>query len=439
MISARLVATANFQREAPLIALLCTSACSAVANHQARISDRDLVNEDSITTIAGTGERGTDPVDGDSNGTPDPPVRARAARLDSPMDVASSREGALFILDSNGNKVRSLNPDGTLTIVAGTGAPGDMCESLPVSGACPAAATQLDFPVGVAVGIDGELSIAGWQDGKVLRLDVARSSIETICGQMSGDAAGASCRDTRTGRPVGFSLPSAVAYDDNETLFVSDQGNQIVRRISRDGFATIVAGTCPAPSPDGCPTGRGYAGDGGPATRAKLGNDFGPSAKPQARIVLDRHGRLFIADTGNHVVRRVMPGPDGHVGDGDPLEEIIETIAGTGNAGYSGDDGPAVEASLGKPTDVAVASDDTLYIADSENGCIRRVRPDGTIDTVAGRCGDPGFSGDDGPAIDAQLNQPYGIDVDGLGSLIIADTLNHRIRRVTLGARSLRQ
>jgi hypothetical protein len=128
----------------------------------------------------------------------------------------------------------------------------------------------------------------------------------------------------------------------------------------------------------------------------------------------------------------VTPGSDGILGDGDPDEERLSTVAGTGEAGFSGDGGPASSAELYQPTDVAVGPDGSVFIADTGNSCVRRVDSDGNITTVAGVCGHPGYSGDAGPATEAKLRSPYGVSLDASGALYIADGLNHRIRMVAL-------
>ena len=154
----------------------------------------------------------------------------------------------------------------------------------------------------------------------------------------------------------------------------------------------------------------GYSGDGGPAGQAGL---YGPRG-----IALGPDGSLYIADRFNNRIRRV--GPDG----------IITTVAGTGVRGYSGDGGPAGQAGLYWPTGVALGPDGSLYIADGANNRIRRVGPDGIITTVAGT-GARGYSGDGGPAGQARLRFPYSVALGPDGSLYIADSNNHRIRRVT--------
>jgi sugar lactone lactonase YvrE len=150
--------------------------------------------------------------------------------------------------------------------------------------------------------------------------------------------------------------------------------------------------------------------DGGPATSTLLYSPFG--------VAVASAGDLYIADTDNNRVRRVTP------------EGVITTVVGDGAAGFRGDGGPAASARLNQPRDVAVDSAGNLYIADRFNDRIRRVTPSGIISTVAGGGGAQGFGGDGGPATRARLNRPENVAVDPAGSLYIADTGNHRIRKV---------
>jgi len=151
----------------------------------------------------------------------------------------------------------------------------------------------------------------------------------------------------------------------------------------------------------------GFSGDGGPATSAQLNFPVG--------VAVDSDGSLYIADCGNHRIRKISNG-------------VIITVAGNGTAGYSGDGGPALSAQLNLPEGVAVDSEGNLYIADTNNSRIRKVS-NGVITTVAGT-GTPGYSGDNGPALSAQLTAPSGIAVDVAGHLYIADTSRHVVRKV---------
>ncbi|MCL6614543.1 MAG: hypothetical protein K6U03_08025 [Firmicutes bacterium] len=194
--------------------------------------------------------------------------------------------------------------------------------------------------------------------------------------------------------------PTDIAFGSDGSIYIADPGNNRIRRVSPDGVITTVAGTGAA----------GYGGDGGPAVQARLYYPTSSALRPD--------GSIYIADSYNHRIRRV--GPDG----------IITTVAGTGTAGYSGDGGPATGARLSSPTGVALGPDGSIYIADYSNHRIRRVGPDGIITTVAGT-GAAGYGGDDGPAIGAKLYYCTRITMGPDGSLYIADTYNHRIRQVS--------
>ena len=156
---------------------------------------------------------------------------------------------------------------------------------------------------------------------------------------------------------------------------------------------------------------KGYAGDGGPADKAQLNNVFG--------IVRGPDGALYVCDTDNHVVRRVAK--DG----------TVSTVAGSGSKGYAGDGGPATKAQLNEPYEVRFDPAGNLAIVERMNDCVRRVDArTGAIATIAGVGGKPGYSGDGGPAIQATFNQPHSIQFDRDGHLYVCDILNHRVRRV---------
>jgi sugar lactone lactonase YvrE len=206
-----------------------------------------------------------------------------------------------------------------------------------------------------------------------------------------------------------FRAPAGVAVRGTR-LFVSDvPTNGIWILDTRTGVEGVIAGSL----------GPGYSGDGGRAVDAQLTAPRG--------VALDAAGDLFVADSGNHAVRKI------------DVSGNITTVAGNGTRGYSGDGGPAVAAQLNTPTAVAIDPKGNLYIADTLNHRIRRVDPSGNIETVAGSgalslvgggTGGFGFSGDGGPAIEAQLSIPEGVAVDGQGDVFIADTGNDRVREV---------
>jgi DNA-binding beta-propeller fold protein YncE len=159
---------------------------------------------------------------------------------------------------------------------------------------------------------------------------------------------------------------------------------------------------------------KGFAGDGGPAERALLNGPFD--------LAFDRDGNLFFSDTFNHRIRRV----DGHTG-------VITTCAGSGEAGYEGDGGPATRARLNEPYGIAIDKSANVYIADRHNHCVRRVDgATGLITTFAGN-GIAGFAGDRGPAVQSGMVEPNGLALDpGQTRLFIADVADHRVRVVDL-------
>ena len=208
-----------------------------------------------------------------------------------------------------------------------------------------------------------------------------------------------------------LNYPRGVAVDASGNLYIADTWNYRIRRVDAEGTITTVAGTGRrVEAPNTFQGWRGdYGGDGGPAVEAHLNYP--------TRVAVDGSGNLYIADSLNHRVRRV------------DATGIITTVAGNGVSGYSGDSGPAVEASIKHPVGLAVDGSGNLYIADSVNHRVRRVDATGIITTVAGN-GVSDYSGDGGPAVEASLSYPAGLAVDGWGNLYIADAENDRIRRV---------
>jgi sugar lactone lactonase YvrE len=221
-------------------------------------------------------------------------------------------------------------------------------------------------------------------------------TIVTVVGTGQAGSAGDGGKATE----AQLRFPRGLAFDAAGNLFIAEFGNSQVRKVSADGIISTVAGIAGE---------EGFSGDNGPATQAKLWAPRG--------ITVDGAGHLFIADRDNHRVRKVSP--DG----------IITTVVGTGKEGFSGDGGPATEAQLRGPYDVAVDAAGNLLIVEEDSHRVRKVSPDGIITTVAGT-GKAGFSGDAGPAKEARLDSPHGVAVDAAGNLFIADTQNHRVRKV---------
>jgi uncharacterized protein (TIGR03437 family) len=294
----------------------------------------------------------------------------------------------------------------------------------------PATSAQLNQPGGVAVDAAGNVYIADTVNNRIRK--VANGVISTVAGNGTLGYSG----DDGPATSAQLSWPEGVAVDSAGNLYVADQNNNRIRKVS-NGVITTVAG-------NGMP---GSSGDNGPATSARL---YGPRG-----VAVDSAGNLYIADTSNQRIRKVLNG-------------VITTAAGNGpdlygNGGYSGDNGPATSARLNQPWGVAVDFAGNLFIADYGNNRIRKVSngviataiywdypqgvavdaagnlfiadnygrisklSNGVITTVAGT-GMQGFSGDNGPATGAQLSGPTGVAVDAAGNVYVADFGNNRIR-----------
>ena len=342
-------------------------------------------------------------------------------------------------------------PAGEIDTVAGTGQPADGGD------AGPALRTNIGQPFGVEIGPDGALYITEVVNHRVRRLDQATGSLTTVagCGRKgySGDG----------GPATGAELnePYEVRFDAAGNMYFVEMRNHVVRRVDKaSGIITTVAGT-------GTP---GYSGDGGRANQATL-------SQPHS-IALDGRGGLYIADIGNHRIRRVDLGSgtiesiagngrrelpaDGAVARDRPIlgpralfidgrtmwialreghsvwtldmnRGILAHVAGTGRRGYDGDGGPAKSATFNGPKGIALGPDGDIHVADTENQAIRRIdRRSGRISTVAGQGPDArGYSGDGAAATAAELNRPHGICVGPDGAIYIGDTENHRVRRVS--------
>jgi sugar lactone lactonase YvrE len=339
-----------------------------------------------ITTIVGTGVAGLN-EDG---------LSGPETLLYLPQDISVGPDADLYFTDWNNHRIRRLR-NGIVDTVAGTGELGDAVDG-------PAEEIQFNHPTSVAFDAEGRMIIAAWHNSKVKRLDLSTGLVRNLAGTGARAFGG----DGGPGNEALLDLPSSVAVDANGNIVISDQANFRLRLLEPNGTIYTVCGT-------GVP---GFSGDNGPALDAQLNAPKGQSAPPAARVAVDGRNRIVIADTANHRIRRIE-------GDG-----TIHTIAGAGEAGYSGDDGPAVEARLNTPSDVAVAPNGSIYVADTMNHVVRVIRTDGTIGTLAGT-GNRGYSGDGGPAASAELDRPYGVDVAPNGTVYVCDTHNHRIRRIT--------
>ncbi len=315
-------------------------------------------------------------------------------------------------------------------------------------------------PEQIALDATGNLFVVDFYNNRVRKVNKSNGTIVNFAGSgrqgYTGDGSASTSADIS---PIG------VAADPRGNVYISDYGHSVVRKVNKLGIISTYAGG----------NGWGYSGDGGLAVRAKMQLPFG--------LATDRKSNLYIADAGNHVVRKVDTfgristvagsGIPGYSGDGlaatdaqidspyalavdrtgnlyiadhnnnvirmvDP-SGVIYTIAGTGAVGWTGDGGQAVNATFHYPTGVAVDTLGKVYIADSYNNVVRMIDTSGNISTIAGNSW-AGFGGDLGDALGANLFHPYGIAVDTFGSVYVGDANNQRVRKIyiiTLGVNDI--
>ena len=391
-----------------------------------------------ITSVAGTGLTGTlvSPYVGPANGDWGP---ALSSNLVFPQRVAVDSAGAVYAVDSSDNEIRRVDPvTGIITNYLGNG-------NTPTPFAANAPGNKVNGPVGAWFDSLGNLYFADRNETVIRKVvtnlffpatavassnsvqDVYFSTYATDTFTASGVTTG--YKDFTSTKITGCNIGTSTAAYNTCTLPVTFTpqlpGLRTAQINTTDGtsnFVTGVVGVGNAPSTAIYPSNissiagngtAGYTGDNGNATASTL-------AAP-AGMALDSEANIYFADTSNNAVRRIT------------AAGVISTIAGTGTAGYMGDGSAATSAELSGPTAVALDAAGDVFIADTGNNAIRRVDAGtGKISTYAGT-GVASYSGDAGPAINAQLSAPAGVIVDTTGNLYIADTGNNRIREVFSG------
>ncbi len=334
--------------------------------------------------------------------------------LFEPMDVAAGPDGSLFVSDQGNQRIRMVSPDGTIATIVGTGIKG-------YNGDGEALGTWLNYPTGLAPGPGGSYEVTYAEEpgnpptvtrvwhpllyfadhGNHRVRKLTRYGEDLFVGTVAGDGTPGYLVPGLGGDGISATYarlnnPSDVALAPDGSLYIADQGNHRIRKVTSDGMIYTVAGNGTA----------GYNGDEIPAVQARL--------KSPRAVSVGSDGSLYIADMGNYRVRKVS------------TDGIITTVAGNGTQGFFGDGGLATDARLANPLDVIAATDGSLYISDSANHRIRQVLPNGIIVTAVGTT--MGFGGDGGPAAACQLKYPQGLSFSPEGKILIVDSHNHRVR-----------
>lgn len=334
-----------------------------------------------ISTIAGTGHRG-------SAGEGGPALKAE---LNDPYGLVRGPDGAIWFCEHNGHRIRRIAPDTMITTIAGNGTAGYTGD-----GGLAGAAT-LNLPHELRFGPDGALYIADTGNNVIRRIDLASGVISTFAGMRQRGYTG----DGGPASAATFNGPHSLQFAPNGDLYICDVGNHAIRRIdAKSGTIETVAGTgVPGPTPDGAPL-RGT-----------------PLNNPRS-LDFDRHGDLWLATReGNQVLKLELQ------------TGRIRLLAGTGAAGFTGNGGPALSATLNGPKGIAIDAEGNAWLADTESHSVRVIRAaNGNLDLAAGT-GEKG-DGPDGDPARCSMNRPHGVFVEADGSILISDSEANRIRKL---------
>jgi sugar lactone lactonase YvrE len=360
-----------------------------------------------IKTVVGTGRYGSGGLGGPANKT----------ELQLPTDLAFDDAGNLYIAERHNYRVLKVDTSGIVTIAAGTA---DAQRGFSGDGG-PATEAKLSSADAIAAGPDGTLYIADAGNHRIRMVD-EDGTITTVAGSGAVGFSG----DGGLATEASLDYPVGVTVDRDGTLYFLDSNNFRIRKVDGGGTITTVAGTGTA----------GLTPDGTPAAKARFrfaDDEYVPGDHSPAGLALGRGGVLLFPDHDNLRVRMI------------DARGLVRTVAGSGEAEFSGDGGPATKAGLLGPLDVAIDEEENIYIGTHDHtgsggpqdeppggsNRVRMVTPEGIITTVAGS-DKGGYSGDGGPATKAQLNIPAGVAIGPDGNLYIADAENNRIRMVAL-------
>lgn len=324
---------------------------------------------------------------------------AASAELDNPTGVTFDSTGALYITDSQNQRIRRIDTSGIINTVVGNGVAGYYGDGLSSAGFSgdggTATLAYLNSPYQTAVDAGGNIYIADRGNNRVRKIAV-NGVISTIAGNGTAGSTG----DGGAALNAELNDPIGVAVDGVGNVYIAEYHGNRIRKVKPDGIITTVAGNGTA----------GYTGDGGQATSAEIHAPIG--------LAVDAYNYLYIVDNGNGCIRKVTG-------------TVISTVAGTGTYGYNGDNISAKSAQLNDPYGVALDAAGNIYIGDTNNNRIRKVATNGIITTVAGT-GAGGYTGDGGAATSANIHAPLLLTVDAAGAVYFSDSANDVIRRLNL-------
>jgi sugar lactone lactonase YvrE len=320
-----------------------------------------------VSTFAGSGNVGST----DGTGTYD--------SFYWPQGLAVDGSGHVYVADGSNNRIRMITPGGVVSTFAGSLGAGSDNGTVSVA--------RFFNPTGVAIDGSGNVYVAD-QNNHLIRKITPVGVVSTLAGSGSQGFANG------IGTAASFSFPSEIAVDGLGNVYVADQDNFRIRKITPAGVVSTFAGSSVA----------GFANGTGTAA----------SFSPLTGLALDVSGNVYVADYGNHSIRKITPAG------------VVSTLAGSGSQGSS--DGTGTAASFNYPTRVVVDGSGNVYVADRTNNLIRKITPTGVVITLAGS-GSVGSA--NGMGIAASFNGPSGVAIDGSGNLYVADTYNNRIRKIT--------
>ena len=320
-----------------------------------------------VTTFAGSGSAGS------ADGTKE------QASFNDPTQIAIDGLGFFYVTDKQNNAVRRISPQGVVATIAGTGASGFSNT---------AGAVTFNFPSGIAVNSGGNYVFIADEDNHAIRQLADQVTVTTFAG--NGHSGFVNASDTA----ARFNFPAALALDSAGNLYVADNGNNVIRKISSKGNVTTLAGSGVRGATDGTGTAASFN-------------------QPQA-LCIDPAGNVYVADQGNNNIRKVTPAG------------VVTTIAGNGTAGYQ--NGKITASEFNAPAGIAIDKSGNLFVGDTNNNVIRKISATGSVTTYAGS-GQAGAA--NGSLTAATFKSPQGLVVDPVGRIFVVDTGNNLIRMIT--------